>query len=299
MMDVPRAVLRRQHDKSKRAALLALITGVGFGAVLGPQMWPHLDDWINEQSALPSPIQAGVPASGPLVPPPVSASSSRDEDFTGTRSSLSAEPLPLVLTGTVVGSRAGESVAFIGADEGSPQTYAMGAILANGARLAKIDRDYVVLERDGASVRLYAQNVRGHSRASSELMMVGAPKAFTPARSNNTDRFTEFLRPNPVYEGDAFVGIEVYAGSRAALFSRLGFQGGDIITAIDDAPMNDPQAATEALHQLASGIGGVVTVKRKGRTERFAIDGMLVTEELQDAASANAIAATTPHRPAS
>jgi type II secretion system protein C len=291
--------LGKQHGKSKGARTLALCIGIGFGVVLAPRFWPHVEAWLHEKENRPPQVHAGIPAA-PSAVPPMSASPPQksDQDFAGTRSSVSPEPLPLILSGTVVASRAAESVAFIGVDEHNPQTYAAGAVLANGALLTEIGRNYVVLERDGASVRLYAQNVKGHAREQSDLLMVGASTTFTPAKSNNTDTFTEFLRPNPVYEGDALVGVEVFAGKRSALFSRLGFQGGDVITAIDDVPVNDPQAASEALHQLASGVGGVVTVKRKGKTERFTLDGTLVTEELNRNTNVSAAAAATVPRPA-
>jgi type II secretion system protein C len=201
--------------------------------------------------------------------------------FPGIKSSVSKERRSLILTGTILGQNLRDGFAFIGVDERNPQTYAAGATLANGAQLIEIAKDFVVLEKNGESVRLYAQNVKSHGRARSDLLMVGAPQGFSPAVPTNTEAFTEFIRPNPVYEGDVLTGYEVYAGSSAGVFSRLGFQPGDIITAFDGVPISDPQIATELLQQLTTGAAMTATVKRKGKTEHLSLDGSIVSAELE------------------
>jgi hypothetical protein len=58
----------------------------------------------------------------------------------GTDSSVSPVPLPLILTATRPGRNPREGFADIGVDAKTPQTYAAGSLLANGARVAEISR---------------------------------------------------------------------------------------------------------------------------------------------------------------
>jgi type II secretion system protein C len=99
--------------------------------------------------------------------------------------------------------------------------------------------------------------------------------------STNTETFTEFIRPNPVYEGQTLTGYEVYAGRNASLFSRMGFQAGDVVTAFDDVPITDPQVAMELLQQLTTGVAMTATVNRKGKTEHLTLDGSIAAAELE------------------
>jgi general secretion pathway protein C len=201
----------------------------------------------------------------------------------GGDSSLSKEPQPLILTGTIVGRNLNEGSAFIGISGSNPQTYSGGAILANGARLKEIGHDYVILERGGRSVKLYAQNTkpgRDAGRATDALLTVGGRPASAPAQPTDSDPITDFIRPTPLFDGDVMVGYQVYAGAHSGTFARLGLQNGDIITSIDGAPLTDGLVALESLRPLTRGASIAVNVKRNGASSRVVLDGSIVAAEL-------------------
>jgi type II secretion system protein C len=259
--------------------LIALSAVVTFLA-LSPNRhlrWPWPQSPAKSAAEARAPAKQAPRAALPAVP-------HRETDiakaFPGIDTARSKEPLPLVLTGTILGRNQREGIAFIGTDEHNPQTYTAGATLANGAEITQIARDYVVLEKDGESVRLYAQNVKSRGRASSKLLLVGGERKSAPAPATYAETFTEFVRPNPVFDGSTLKGYEVYAGKSAGVFSRLGLQAADVITAFDDVPITDSAVAMDMFQQLAGGATMTATVTRKGKTERVPLDGTVVTAEL-------------------
>jgi type II secretion system protein C len=277
------------NGRRPRGWLSILVLTATSCAVTILALWPGilpkslLPSWQSKLPAEPLAIDLPHPPAAP--PNAVHTLPDIAAAFPGINSSALKDPLPLILTGTVMGRTAREGLAFIGTDERNPQTYSAGAILANGARLTEISKDYVVLEKNGVSARLYAQNVTSRGRERSELLQVGGVQKFIPALSTDTETFTQFIRPNPVYDGSTLTGYEVYAGSKAAVFSRLGLRAGDIITAFDDVPVSDPQVVMGLLQQLANGVAMMATVKRKGSTERLSLDGAIVSAELERASA--------------
>lgn len=201
----------------------------------------------------------------------------------GNDSSISKVPLPLILTGTMPGRNPREGQALIGVNKNSPQTYAAGAILANNARIAEIYADHVVLERDNQRVNLYLQGTGKQSDAKqlTSLLTVGGTAAPPPAKVTNHEILTDYLRPSPVYDGQLLKGYQVYAGQQSSVFAQMGLQAGDVITAINGVPLNEPTSAIEQLKQLTQGYAVTATVERQGKTETLSLDGALITADQQ------------------
>jgi len=118
----------------------------------------------------------------------------------GNDSSVSKVPLPLVLVRTQPGRNSREGFAQIGVNALTPQTYGAGAILANGARLSEIYDHYVLLERDGRSVRLYRlgemHEPRPAESASASLLTVGGGVPPAPQLTKAQEQITDYLRPS-------------------------------------------------------------------------------------------------------
>ena len=193
-------------------------------------------------------------------------------------------PISLMLIGTCAGwkkSLMRASSAFVGTSPVSPRTYQAGALLANNARLREIYSDYVVLERDGNTTRLYAMGKRPADflPTHSTLLTVGGPTRSSPAVADSHDALTDFVRVSQAFEGDSFSGLIVFANPRSDLFSRLGFQAGDIITAIDGTTFSDPVSATAALHALLNGQTLMVTIRRDDQSSTFPVDGSLLSSD--------------------
>jgi general secretion pathway protein C len=167
--------------------------------------------------------------------------------------------------------------------------------LANGARIAEIYPDHVVLERDGKRVNLFVDDKK-NGKGNELLAVGGQPQQVKPAVATYRDVLTDYIRPSPVYDGqggsecwerrsssqcdgDRIKGYQVYPGQRSGVFSQLGLQSGDVILALNDQPFFDPQQAQLAFKQLTDGQAVVATVERKGKVERVSLDGRLIAAD--------------------
>jgi type II secretion system protein C len=207
----------------------------------------------------------------------------------GNDSSVSATPQRLILTGTVLGRNFKEGSAMLGVARENPQTYAAGAVLANGARLTEIHAKYVVLERGGRSARLYLDGgeLRPATRGGTDdVLSVGGVHRPVPALAASIEPVTDYLRPTPIYDGEVLVGYQVYPGGKPGAFAQMGLQAGDVITAIDAAPLSDPTQATEMFHELLNGAVLSAVITRKGKSERLTLDGTLIFKEQERAKQA-------------
>jgi type II secretion system protein C len=199
----------------------------------------------------------------------------------GNDSSVSKVPLPLILVATEVGRTPADGIALIGVKKESPQTYQFGAILANGARLSEITMDYVVLTKDGKSVKLYRDGlpqVAKVSEALSAMVTVGGALPIPPAVATVQQTLTQHIRPTPVYDGANITGYQVYPADGSGVFARMGLQAGDVITAMNGVPLNESQSAMGYFESLSQGVAMTATVKRKGETLNVALDGALIAQ---------------------
>lgn len=207
-----------------------------------------------------------VPTKAIVVTPPVP---------TRNDSSLSPVPLPLFLVSVKPGRSIREGAAQIGVVRESPQTYQAGALLENGARLTEIHADYVLLERDGHTARLYLADARPGATAD-KLAMVGGNERAAPAAITSREPLTAYIRGGPLFEGTRVVGLRVYAGSRPEPFFRMGLQQGDVITAIDGVAVEDLTSSWERLRGIVDGAVLTASVKRNSEVLQVRLDGGLV-----------------------
>jgi type II secretion system protein C len=235
----------------------------------------------------------------PAPPPPLTVSGAPVQPLQalpGTDSSISEKPLPLLLSGTVPGRNAFDGTAMMGVSRENMQTYSAGAMLVNGARLREIHERYVVLEKSGRTARLYLQDLKdqqGAKTGSSDLLTVGGARKIKPADATSNEPLTDYLRPNPVYDGAVLRGYEVYPGKRSGAFHQTGLQPGDLIMSIEGLPLDDPAQAFEMFRQLMDGVALTATVSRKGKIERISIDGaaIIADQEQQGNSAANTLPA--------
>ena len=260
--------------------MIAALWSAGFP----PQSWfrsiPH---FLRSESNESKPAISVEPAL-PVTAAPRAASTAVDTTaLNGTDSSISATPHPLQLISTEPGRNLREGRATLGIDVKNPQIYSAGAILANGARLTEIHADYVVLEGEGESTRLYRNGAdRGPRRGrNSKLFLVGGAQPAPAPKTTTREIIVDYLRPSPIYDGEILQGYVVYPGVRSGVFSQLGLQGGDVITALNDVPFSDAVQAYELFRQLATGIAMTATLNRKGRLQRVTLDGSYIVADLE------------------
>ena len=273
-------------DRRHRIKMRALsFLGAGLVVVLAlwsagvpPTEWvTRVQGWIDRFGGAHAKVEQRSPAS-PLMPsstaPAASASS-----LPGTDSSVSPVPLALTLVSTSPGRSAFEGTARIGTDPTNPQTYTAGALLANGARLVEIHKTHVILQRGEKRARLNLVDPEGPpTSVTDDLLAVGGMEP-VPAIQPTHEILTDYIRPNPVFDGEVIRGYEVYAGQHAGAFSQLGLQAGDLIIALNDVPFTDTAQAIELFREITTGAAVIATIERKGKRERVSLDGALITAD--------------------
>jgi general secretion pathway protein C len=115
---------------------------------------------------------------------------------------------------------------------------------------------------------------------------VGGTPPPKPAVVTSHEILTDYIRPNPKYEGETLRGYEVYAGQSSGVFFQMGLQGGDVITAINGVPLSEPQSAIEQLRQLTQGVAVTATIERKGQSQTLSLDGALIIKDQERAKNA-------------
>jgi type II secretion system protein C len=188
--------------------------------------------------------------------------------------------LALILAATHLGRNSRDGSADIGVNALTPQTYAAGALLANGARLEEVYTDFVVLERDSHRERLY---LNGHAPANAaqplwpQMFFVSGSMAAEAAVANSRDPLTDAIRVSPVYQEDRFLGIEVYEGDQQAVLAQIGLEPGDRIAAINGRELHDAGSAIAELRKLLVGQVLTVTVHRSGVIVSLELNGSVLT----------------------
>jgi general secretion pathway protein C len=206
------------------------------------------------------------------------------QSMLGIRSSISLVPRRLLLTGTVVRTDSRESVAYIGVDDRNPQTYHVGSVLVNGARIEEVTRDHVVLRGQNGAVSLYMEgrDSRNQSGASTELLTIkGDAPAHKPVIAPSTETFSNYIRPAPIYQGNDLRGYQVYPAQAAAVFYQMGLRPGDFITSLNGQPLSDPAQAVAMFRQLADGTPMRATVTRNGSEIEVLLDGVAIVSAEQ------------------
>jgi len=287
------AKMDRRHSIAVRAlsfcgaaclAVLAL-----WSAGLPPTQWvavtQRLWEGLSEpQAATSTPATSTTASSAPAGAATLSLNAQQ-----GTDSSTATTPLPLYLVATTPGRNKHEGIARIGTSLENPQTYAGGALLANGARLSEIHSDHIVLSRAGVSAELYIHGQGSQSRqrkSGNELLTIGPQATAAPVPEQIGEGLTDYVRPSPVYDGETLRGYEVYPGPRSGVFARLGFQPGDVVTSINGAPLNEPSQAMELLRQIMRGVAVAATVERKSIARRITVDGALISADQESVKAA-------------
>jgi type II secretion system protein C len=265
-----------ENKSSKKRSVFILINVLGAAAIASLIIWETgLDPFkLWERATAPKPI----PIAKAPEHPPNKAIGLTPAAPRGNDSSISPEPLALTLVQVHLGRNATEGSAEIGVVRESPQTYQAGAMLENGARLAEIHSDYVLLKNGTKQARLYLENVQSNRKIGDTAMLTvgGVKESPPPAKVTSREILTDYIRPSPVYDGDTLVGFQVYPGVKTGPFAQMGLQAGDLITEMDGTPLNDPAIAWEIFHQLADGSAMSATVKRKDAVQSVSLNGSLI-----------------------
>jgi general secretion pathway protein C len=252
---------------------LAVLVGIGFAAVLVHHFWQLTKpDSPTEQAAhlARAPVAIAPVPSAPVPSQPELAAA-------GTASSVSRVASPLVLVATAVGRNASEGTAALGTDPRNPQTYVAGAFLANGARLAEIHSDHVILTRGNRRAALYLHGRVSATPQNGELDVLltvgGNEDQPLPTPVYAADPISDYIRAVPSYQNELLVGYRVYPGTQSGPFRTWGLNAGDVVIAIGGRPLVAGTQIDQFLRLLAEGATLSASVKREGSELTLVLNG--------------------------
>ena len=200
--------------------------------------------------------------------------------------------LPLVLSGIMAADDPRYGLAIIGQSPQSTKVYAVGDNVPNGARLHAVYSDRVDLEVQGhlETLVLPRQIAAGGAPPSTGALQMESPVADRMRKliTEQPSLMADVMRPQPVYANGKQTGYRVYPGRNRQAFLRLGLRPGDLVTAINGTPLDDPEHGQQIFNTLGATSEAHVTVQRNGQQQDVVLNLAQVTQE------AEAIAGSTP-----
>ncbi len=191
--------------------------------------------------------------------------------------------LSLVLTGIIAARRPESGLAILGANAAAVKVYAVGDNVPGGARLHAVYDDRVLLDRGGGRLESLML-LHGSPGSTADLGPATAPVQQAVARvrrlmNENPSALENIIRPQPVFSGGKLRGFRVYPGVNSRAFAVLGLMPGDLVTAIDDTPLDDPARSDEIFRTLGSSSEAHVTVERDGRPQDLTLNMAQIASE--------------------
>jgi general secretion pathway protein C len=197
---------------------------------------------------------------------------------------VAATRLNLVLAGTIAHADPKRGYAILGESAAGARVYSVGKTVAGGAKLHAVYPDRVILDRGGKLESLLLPKQFQGGAASAAAGPAPAPDPMLGQRlqefaAQNPGAITEIIRPQPVFANGQQRGYRVYPGRNRQQFSRLGLMPGDLVTAINGTPLDDPARGMEILQSMNSATQVTVTVERNGQSTQVSINNAVVAAE--------------------
>jgi general secretion pathway protein C len=180
----------------------------------------------------------------------------------------------LVLAGTLATDNPNRGMAIIGGEDAGSKVYAVGQSVG-GALLHAVYLDHVLLNRDGIleslSLRKLMAAAKSPPRSRPGPAAAAAVTAEDTVVSDAPPRaLSDLLRLTPTTANGA-PGYRVTGGVGNHSLQATGLRPGDVMTAINGAPLLDPDSAQRSFDQLQAG-HATVTVMRRGRPTNVSVD---------------------------
>lgn len=225
--------------------------------------------------------------------PAVEASGQTDANATQTS-------MPLVLTGIIAANDPRYGLAMIGPSATATKVYAVGDNVPGGAKVHSVLTDRVVLDRNGKLEYLtLPRQLQGSAPApSTAALRTENPVVDRMRKLINDDPgvLADIMRPQPVFAQGKQRGYRVYPGRNRQAFVRLGLRPGDLVTAINGTPLDDPSRGQDVFRTIGSSSEAHVTVMRNGQQQDLTLNMAQVAQEAEAVVGAGANAA--PGEPA-
>lgn len=205
-----------------------------------------------------------------------------------------ATTLAMMLRGTLADRDPASGIAVIGDGERGERAFRAGENVTAGVKLARVYPDHVVLVREGVEETLKlvrdqnfapADIVRPGSQSNSAARSSAAANSSSPTAPGsaqttrvpadvqqtiermrqNPDELAKRVQIVPVVDGGRMTGVRVSAGADMALMGRLGLRPGDVVTAVNGAPVDSLARGQQIVESLRTASSARVTVLRDGR----------------------------------
>jgi general secretion pathway protein C len=245
--------------------------------------------------------KAGVPAASSAPPPPPRVARLNPAEIANgclfgcpqaapEANAADARPtnIPLVLTGVIAVEDPKLGLAILGENAQAAKVFAVGDSVPGGVKLHSVYNDRVLLDRNGSleSLALPRQN-------NGTLPMAPPPSAASlPVENPIAERMrqlvssepgiiSDIMRPQPVFAQGKQRGYRVYPGRNRQAFVRLGLRPGDLVTAINGTPLDDPSRGQEIFATIGTSSEAHVTVMRNGQAKEVTLNMAQVAQDAE------------------
>jgi general secretion pathway protein C len=187
----------------------------------------------------------------------------------------------LLLAGTIATQNPKRGVAIISDAGGPSKVYSVGERIG-GASLHSVYLDHVILDRAGAlETLLLPRQLPPSAPRAAALRRPGADPR-TAAAVDNIRRMVQqdpnildqVMRTVASYDNAAgkLRGFRAYPGRNRAIFGKLGLKSGDLVTAINGTPLDDPQRSQDVFNTIQTSDHVTVTIERGGQKQDITLN---------------------------
>jgi general secretion pathway protein C len=169
--------------------------------------------------------------------------------------------------------------------------------------------DHVILDRGGQLETLLLPRLLGPGMRGPPVVRRPGGDPRTVAAVENIRRMVQqdpglldqVMRVVPSYDSAAgkLRGFRAYPGRNRQIFNKLGLRAGDLVTAINGTPLDDPQRGQEVFNTIQSSDHATVTIERGGQKQELTLNIAQVaaqaTKDLDTEGSAAAGAGAQPN----
>src|SRR6266849_3391244 len=188
--------------------------------------------------------------------------------------SVAPSNLNMTLTGVAAGAAAGCALVIV---QGQPEAaFCSGEEISPGVRLDTVERDRIVIVRNGAREAVFMKDAEGGAAGAAVLppivQSVGTDRQLVDRRQLQQQLGRpEFLNqalivPNP---DGGFLVRQVQAGS---LYEKLGLRPGDVIRNVNGQPLTSMDDVMRLYQQFGTAQRVLVDVQRQGKNETLYYD---------------------------
>ena len=187
----------------------------------------------------------------------------------------------LLLAGTIATQDPKHGVAIISEGGAPSKVFSVGERIG-GASLHSVYLDHVVLDRGGAlETLLLPRQLPPSSRVAMARRMPGGDPRTVAAVDNirkmvqqDPSILDQVMRTVASYDNAAgkLRGFRAYPGRNRAIFSKLGLKAGDLVTAINGTPLDDPQRSQDVFNTIQTSDHVTVTIERGGQKQDITLN---------------------------